>query len=64
MHTQFHMVGALINDQVNARGSAILIRKALLHDDAVLAHLVTLQGRYHIVKISSRERSVLIASVH
>ena len=44
--------------------AAILIRKTLLHDDAVLTHLVTQRGRDHILKMSSRERSVLIATVH
>ena len=53
LHTQFHMVGAFVNDHVNAGGSAILILKSLLHDIAVLTHLVTQQGRDHIVKISS-----------
>ena len=39
LHTKFRMVGTFLNGQVNAGGSAILIRKTLLHGDVVLRHL-------------------------
>ena len=49
-HTQCHMLGTCVNDQVNAGGSAMLFRRKLLHGDAVLTHLVTQKGRDHLVK--------------
>ena len=53
-----------VNDQVNAGGSAMLIRQTLLHDGAVPTHVVTQQGRGHLVKIPSENGTLTIANVH
>ena len=44
--------------------SAICIQKDLLPDDAVVTHVVTCQGRYHIVNVRSGRRSLVIVKVH
>ena len=61
-HTQFHMVGNFLDDQINAGSSVILIRKIRLHNDARRpTQIFTQNGRDHLVKINSRERSKVIA---
>ena len=58
-HTQFDMLGTFVNDQVNAGGSAILIRKTRLHGETVLKQVITQQGRDQVVKIQSEnERAI------
>ena len=48
----------------NAGGSAICIHEDLLPDDAVVTHVVTCQGRDHIVSMWSRLRNLVVVNVH
>ena len=48
----------------NAGGSATCIHKDLLPDDALVTHVVTCQGRDHVVSIRSGCRSLVIVNVH
>ena len=41
-----------------------LFAETLLHDDALFTHVVTEHGPDHIMKVRSRGRSLMIASVH
>ena len=51
-----------IPDNINAGGSAICIHKSLLPDGAIATHVITCQGRDHIVTIHSG--STVLANVH
>ena len=53
-----------IPDNANASGSAICIHKDLLPDDAVVTHVVTCQGRDHVVNVRSGCQSLVIVNVH
>ena len=55
---RFQLFGRFIPDNANAGGSAICIHIDLLPDDAVVTHVVTGQGRDHIVNIRSGVRSL------
>ena len=48
----------------NAGGSAICIHKDLLPGDAVVTHMITCQGRDHIVSFQSGRQSLVIVNVH
>ena len=48
----------------NVVGSAICIHKELLHEDAAVTHMITCQGRDHIVSIQSGRHSLVIINVH
>ena len=50
--------------RANAGGSAICIREDLLPDDAVVTHVITCQGRDHIVNVRSGYRSIVVVNVH
>ena len=63
-HTQFRMFGTFIPKNVNAGGSAVLIRKNLLSENVVVTHEITCQGRDHIVRIRSDESVLEVTSVH
>ena len=58
LHTQFRIFGTYVTDNVNSGGSAILIRKNLLPDLAVVTLEITCQGRDHIVRVQSGESFV------
>ena len=49
---------------VKLGGSATCTRKDLLPDDAVVTHVLTCQGRDHIVNVLSGCRSLLVVNVH
>ena len=61
---RLQLFGTFTPDNANAGGSAICIQKDLLLDDAVVTHVVTCQGRYHIVNVRSGRRSLVIVKVH
>ena len=64
IHTRFQMVGTFVEDQVNAGGSAMLVRKYPLEGGSVLEHVVTHVGRDHLITIRAEIKSLMIASVH
>ena len=53
-----------MDGQVNAGGSVILIRKALLQGENVLTHVVTHMDREHLITMISKHRSPMIVIVH
>ena len=61
---RFRLYGTFIPNNANAGGSAIRIHKDLLPDDALVTHVVTCQGRDHVVSIRSGCRSLVIVNVH
>ena len=61
---QFRMFGTFMLNNVNAGGSAIFIRKDLLPDHAFVSHVITYQGRDHIVTRRSGESVLVIVNVH
>ena len=46
------------------RGSAICIHRDLLPEDAIVTHVVTCQGRDHLVNSRSGRHSLVIVNVH
>ena len=64
LHTQYHMVGKFVNDQFNAGGSAILVRKTVVHGDTMRTHVIAQMGQDHFVEIRSENRLLMIADVH
>ena len=48
----------------NAGGSAICIHRVLLPEEAIVTHVVTCQGRDHLVNIRSGRHSLVIVNVH
>ena len=48
----------------NAGRSAICIHKELLPEDAIVTHMITCQGRDHIVSIRSGRQRLGIVNVH
>ena len=60
--TQFQFFGTFIPDNENAGGSAICIHRDLL--PAVVSHVITCQGRDHLVSIQSGRHNLVIINVH
>ena len=56
--------GTFFPGNENAGGSAICIHRDLLPEEAIVTHLITCQGREHIVNIQSGRQSLLIVNVH
>ena len=56
--------GTFIPGNENAGGSAICIHRGLLLEEAVVTHLVTCQGRDHLVNIPSGRHNLVIVNVH
>ena len=61
---RFRFFGTFIPDNENAGGSAICIHRDLLLEDAIVTHVVTCQGRDHLVNIRSGRHSLVIVNVH
>ena len=61
---RFPLFGTFIPINANAGGSAICIHKDLLPDGAVVTHVVTCQGRDHVVNMGSGCRSLVVVNVH
>ena len=51
-------------DNENAGGSAICIHRDLLPEDAIVTHVVTCQGRDHLVNIRSGRHNLVNVNVH
>ena len=54
----------ILPDNESAGGSAICIHRDFLLEEAIVTHLITCQGRDHIVNIQSGRRSLVIVNVH
>ena len=61
---RFRLYGMFLPNNVNSGGSAKCIHKDLLPDDARVTHVVTCQGRDHIVSIRSGGRNLVVVNVH
>ena len=61
---RFRFFGTFIPDNENAGGSAICIHRDLLPEEAIVTHLVTCQGRDHLVNIQSGRHNLVIVNVH
>ena len=61
---RFRLFGTFLPDNENAGGSAICIHRDLLPEDAIVTHVVTCQGRDHLVNIRSGRHSLVIVNVH
>ena len=57
-------IGTFIPGNENAGRSAFCIHKDLLPEDAILTHVITCQGRDHIVIVQSGRQSLVIVNVH
>ena len=61
---RFRLFGAFLPDKEIAGGSAICIHMDLLPEDAIVTHVVTCQGRDHLVNNRSGQHSLVIVNVH
>ena len=61
---RFRFFGTFFSGNENAGGSAICIHKDSLPEEAIVTHLITCQGRDHIVSIRSGRQSLVIVNVH
>ena len=61
---RFSLYGTFLPGNVNAGGSAICIHKDLLSDDAIVTHVITCQGRDHVVNVRSGRRNLVVVNVH
>ena len=61
---RFRLFGTFLPDSENAGGSAICIHRDLLHEDSIVTHVVTCQGRDHLVNIRSGRHSLVFVNVH
>ena len=52
------------NNIVCPGGSAICIHKDLLPEDAIVTHVITCQGRDHVVNVQSGRRNLVVVNVH
>ena len=57
---RFRFFGTFIPGNDNAGGSAICNHKELLLEDAIVTHMITCQGRDHIVSVQSGRQSLVI----
>ena len=61
---RFWFFDIFIPDNENAGGSAICIHRDLLPEEAIVTHLITCQGRDHLVNIQSGRHNLVIVNVH
>ena len=61
---RFRIFGTFFPENQNAIRSAVCIHKDLVPEEAIVTHLVTCQGRDHIVHIQSGKQSLVIVNVH
>ena len=61
---RFLFCGTFIPDNENAGGSAICIHRDLLLEGAAVAHVITCQGRDHLVNIQYGRHNLVIINVH
>ena len=61
---RFRFFGTFIPGNENAGGSAVCIHTDLLPEDAIVTHMITCQGRDHIVNVQYGRQSPVIVNVH
>ena len=61
---RFKFLGTFAPGNENAGGSAICIHRDILPEEAVVSHLITCQGRDHIVSVQSGRHNLVIVNVH
>ena len=61
---RFRLFGTFMPGNENAEGSATCIHEDPLPEDAVVTHVITCQGRDHIVSIQSGRQSSVVVNVH
>ena len=61
---RFRLFGTFLLDNENAGGSPICIHRDLLSEEAIVTHVVTSQGRDHLVNVRSGRHSLVIVNVH
>ena len=61
---RFKFFGTFIPENENAGGSAICIHKDFVPDNAVVTHMVTGQGRDHVVSVQCERKNIVIVNVH
>ena len=61
---RFKLFGTFIPGNKNAGRSAICIHKDLLPEDAFVTHVITCQGRDHIVNVQFGQKNLVIVDVH
>ena len=61
---RFRLFGTFLPDNENAGGSAVCIHRNLLPDDVIVTHVVTCQGRDHLLNIRSGRHSLVVVDVH
>ena len=60
---RFRLFGTFLLDNENAGGSAICIHRDLLPEEAIVSHVITCQGRDHLVNIRSGRHNFVIVNV-
>ena len=61
---RLRLFGTFLPDNENAGGSAICIHRDLLPEETIVLHVVTCQGRDHLVNIRSGRHNLVIVNVH
>ena len=61
---RFRLSGTFPPDNENAGGSAICIHMDLLLEEAIVSHVVTCQGRDHLVNVPSGRHILVFVNVH
>ena len=61
---RFKFFDTFIPDNENARGSSTCIHKDLLREDSIETHMITHEGRDHIVNMTSGRKRLVIVNVH
>ena len=62
--SDFGFFGTFIPGNENAGGSAICIHKDIPPEEAVVTHLITCQGRDHLVNVQSERHNLVVVNVH
>ena len=62
--TRRRLHGTFVPNNASALGSVICIHKDLVLDGAVISHVITCQGRDHIVTIQSGDCVFVVVNVH
>ena len=60
---RFQLFGTFLLDNENAGGSAFCIHRDLLPEEAIVSHVITCQGRDHLVNTQSGRRNLVIVNV-
>ena len=61
---RFQFFGTFLLDNENAGGSAICIHRDLLPEGAIVSHVISCQGRDHLVNIQPVRHNLVIINVH